>query len=230
LKLHHSFVYGRYSTFRPAGRGTESVWTLWKEHNSWILPGLELPPPVSSCRAVSIPTEMFPKSLLCSLGTQQHPSWFLLDMWRVRLSFAALTIASFIFVVSSPIEEYVRILNVPWIFGFLFRNLRRFGLYVWLWWLMAWVYWDFFFCVLVIMAREYFYRSIYYPFIYFSRVVLFLKLSSNFRLGPSTRVSPNRYLYTFLFVIGRPLLWSSGQSSWLQIRRPVFDSRLYQKK
>jgi hypothetical protein len=25
-------------------------------------------------------------------------------------------------------------------------------------------------------------------------------------------------------------LWSSGQSSWLQIRRPVFDSRHYQKK
>jgi hypothetical protein len=28
----------------------------------------------------------------------------------------------------------------------------------------------------------------------------------------------------------RPLLWSSGQSSWLQIRRPGFDSRHYQKK
>jgi hypothetical protein len=28
----------------------------------------------------------------------------------------------------------------------------------------------------------------------------------------------------------RPLLWSSGQSSWLQIRRPGFDSRNYQKK
>jgi hypothetical protein len=27
-----------------------------------------------------------------------------------------------------------------------------------------------------------------------------------------------------------PPLWSSGQSSWLQIRRPVFDSRNYQKK
>jgi hypothetical protein len=26
-----------------------------------------------------------------------------------------------------------------------------------------------------------------------------------------------------------PPLWSSGQSSWLQIRRPGFDSRLYQK-
>jgi hypothetical protein len=28
----------------------------------------------------------------------------------------------------------------------------------------------------------------------------------------------------------RPPLWSSGQSSWLQIRRPGFDSRQYQKK
>jgi hypothetical protein len=27
-----------------------------------------------------------------------------------------------------------------------------------------------------------------------------------------------------------PPLWSSGQSSWLQIRRPGFDSRRYQKK
>jgi hypothetical protein len=30
--------------------------------------------------------------------------------------------------------------------------------------------------------------------------------------------------------IYRPLLWSSGQSSWPQIRRPGFDSRHYQKK
>jgi hypothetical protein len=28
----------------------------------------------------------------------------------------------------------------------------------------------------------------------------------------------------------QPPLWSSGQSSWLQIRRPGFDSRQYQKK
>jgi hypothetical protein len=27
-----------------------------------------------------------------------------------------------------------------------------------------------------------------------------------------------------------PPLWSRGQSSWLQIRRPGFDSRPYQKK
>jgi hypothetical protein len=34
----------------------------------------------------------------------------------------------------------------------------------------------------------------------------------------------------FLCLTMRPLLWSSGQSSWLQIRRPGFDSRHYQKK
>jgi hypothetical protein len=28
----------------------------------------------------------------------------------------------------------------------------------------------------------------------------------------------------------KPPLWSSGQSSWLQIRRPGFDSRHYQKR
>jgi hypothetical protein len=31
-------------------------------------------------------------------------------------------------------------------------------------------------------------------------------------------------------LISGPSLWSSGQSSWLQIRRPGFDSRHYQKK
>jgi hypothetical protein len=31
-------------------------------------------------------------------------------------------------------------------------------------------------------------------------------------------------------VLRWPPLWFSGQSSWLQIRRPGFDSRQYQKK
>jgi hypothetical protein len=35
------------------------------------------------------------------------------------------------------------------------------------------------------------------------------------------------YIHTTLF---RPPLWSSGQSSWLQILRPGFDSRHYQGK
>jgi hypothetical protein len=34
----------------------------------------------------------------------------------------------------------------------------------------------------------------------------------------------------FITLTIRPPLWSSGQSSWLQIRRPGFDSRHYQKK
>jgi hypothetical protein len=32
----------------------------------------------------------------------------------------------------------------------------------------------------------------------------------------------------FFFVLSGPPLWSSGQSSWLQIQRPEFDSRHYQ--
>jgi hypothetical protein len=33
-----------------------------------------------------------------------------------------------------------------------------------------------------------------------------------------------------MYLASRPPLWSSGQSSWLQIRRPGLDSRNYQKK
>jgi hypothetical protein len=35
---------------------------------------------------------------------------------------------------------------------------------------------------------------------------------------------------TLVMLQVRPPLWSSGQSSWLQIRRPGFDSRHYLKK
>jgi ribosomal protein L37E len=41
------------------------------------------------------------------------------------------------------------------------------------------------------------------------------------------------YVYTRIVLCLRgawPPLWSSGQSSWLQIRRPGFDSRHYQQK
>jgi hypothetical protein len=31
------------------------------------------------------------------------------------------------------------------------------------------------------------------------------------------------------YILNGPPMWSSGQSSWLQIRRPGFDSRHYQK-
>jgi hypothetical protein len=34
--------------------------------------------------------------------------------------------------------------------------------------------------------------------------------------------------FSQLLNVHRPPLWSSGQSSWLQIRRPGFDSRHYQ--
>jgi hypothetical protein len=33
-----------------------------------------------------------------------------------------------------------------------------------------------------------------------------------------------------MYISLRPPLWSSGQSSWLLIRRPGFDFRHYQKK
>jgi hypothetical protein len=47
--------------------------------------------------------------------------------------------------------------------------------------------------------------------------------------------SPNtcyfiKYKQIIKLVNFRPLLWSSGQSSWLQIRRPGFDSLHYQEK
>jgi hypothetical protein len=38
------------------------------------------------------------------------------------------------------------------------------------------------------------------------------------------------YLFCHLFTYKLPPLWFSGQSSWLQIRRPGFDSRHYQKQ
>jgi hypothetical protein len=36
--------------------------------------------------------------------------------------------------------------------------------------------------------------------------------------------------YDIIVYVVRPPLWSSGQTSWLQIRRPGFDSLHYQKK
>jgi hypothetical protein len=46
--------------------------------------------------------------------------------------------------------------------------------------------------------------------------------------------SPELYvhfiLFLKLFLLGGPPLWISGQSSWLQIRRPGFDFLHYQKK
>jgi hypothetical protein len=49
--------------------------------------------------------------------------------------------------------------------------------------------------------------------------------SSHYSLPSSSYCS-----YFLLLINQRPPLWSSGQSSWLQIRRHGFDSRHYQKK
>jgi hypothetical protein len=38
----------------------------------------------------------------------------------------------------------------------------------------------------------------------------------------------DRAEYCTVFIVYRPPLWSSGQSSWLQIQRSEFDSRGYQ--
>jgi hypothetical protein len=51
--------------------------------------------------------------------------------------------------------------------------------------------------------------------------------------GPSTLLDAIRNVlkkFSITFLCFRQPLWSSGQSSWLQIRRPVFDSQHYQKK
>jgi hypothetical protein len=50
----------------------------------------------------------------------------------------------------------------------------------------------------------------------------------NIKVLPLT-LSPSSVLNS-LWSFVRPPLWSSGQCSWLQIRRPGFDSRPYQKK
>jgi hypothetical protein len=38
------------------------------------------------------------------------------------------------------------------------------------------------------------------------------------------------YILCYLYIYSGPPLWFSGQSSWLQIQRPGFDFRHYQKK
>jgi hypothetical protein len=58
-------------------------------------------------------------------------------------------------------------------------------------------------------------------------------ITANFKLKHMKIVTKNLELKlkiknSKLFEKVRPPLWSSGQSSWLQIRRPGFDSRHYQ--
>jgi hypothetical protein len=57
-----------------------------------------------------------------------------------------------------------------------------------------------------------------------------LSSSATFRIKVDTAVIDNRCVCVCVCVWRRPPLWSSGQSSWLHIRRPGFDSRYYQKK
>jgi hypothetical protein len=45
-----------------------------------------------------------------------------------------------------------------------------------------------------------------------------------------SEVSTRTNGFEILCTIFRPPLWSSGQSSWLLIRRPGFDSQHYQEK
>jgi hypothetical protein len=49
--------------------------------------------------------------------------------------------------------------------------------------------------------------------------------------GPEASVCPQIFFFIFeICILLWPPQWSSGQSSWLQIWRPEFDSRHYQKK
>jgi hypothetical protein len=60
-----------------------------------------------------------------------------------------------------------------------------------------------------------------------------IALKGHFRLGGKYHgvLARTWALLNFMFTyVCRPPLWSSGQSPWLQIRRPGFDSRHYQKK
>jgi hypothetical protein len=56
---------------------------------------------------------------------------------------------------------------------------------------------------------------------HFCLVYVWILLDKAFK----TRIDYSHLRWTY-----RPPLWYSGQSSWLQIRRPGFDSRHYQKK
>jgi hypothetical protein len=48
---------------------------------------------------------------------------------------------------------------------------------------------------------------------------------------PSLLLSNLSSFLNYIYIVEeRPPLWSSGQSSWLQIRRPGYDSRHYQKE
>jgi ribosomal protein L37E len=63
-----------------------------------------------------------------------------------------------------------------------------------------------------------------------SFIILFELCSYSYSVVIEQLVCPDRSTFPPDIGTRRPPLWSSGQSSWLQIRRPGFDSRHYQKK
>jgi hypothetical protein len=52
----------------------------------------------------------------------------------------------------------------------------------------------------------------------------------SFSISVQLQLRFSLFLFLTVYEYIRPPLWSSGQSCWLQIRRPGFDSRHYQKK
>jgi hypothetical protein len=66
-------------------------------------------------------------------------------------------------------------------------------------------------------------------------IITALRISLKYLLMFQNFAHRHIYIYIYIYIyeyiyIKRPPLWSSGQSSWLQIRRRGFDSRHYQKK
>jgi hypothetical protein len=67
-------------------------------------------------------------------------------------------------------------------------------------------------------------------FFFFVTLFLFVELKDKNSWIFSSFYSLSSLIYCHVFPFVWPPLWSSGQSSWLQIRRPGFDFRHYQKK
>jgi hypothetical protein len=70
-------------------------------------------------------------------------------------------------------------------------------------------------------------RHAIYPSVCFSKTKRSMKKIGTEILVLNVRSQESQYNLMFPNTL-RPPLWSSGQSSWLQIRRHGFDSRHYQ--
>jgi hypothetical protein len=57
-------------------------------------------------------------------------------------------------------------------------------------------------------------------------------ISGSLSLFPSLSLSLSLYIYMYIYICyveeSRPPVWSSGQSSWLEIQKSKFDFRRYQ--